>query len=48
MTEQPLVCAHPSNSVVLGDVDVIGEPRGIPFERVIFVDVPKAARSILG
>jgi hypothetical protein len=31
-------------SVVLGSVGDSGEPSGIPFERVIFDDVPEAAR----
>lgn len=30
--------------MVLGDVGDIGEPYGIPFERMIFDDAPKAAR----
>jgi hypothetical protein len=30
--------------MVLGDVGDLGEPCGIPFERVIFDDVPEAAR----
>jgi hypothetical protein len=44
-TELALVCTHPLISVVLGDVGDPGEPYGIPVERMIFDDVPEAARG---